>query len=232
MGCAGYRVGIARAAIRKQSAAIGPTRSAHEERGGATLSETSSGRAGLLMRLALLLACSACTRTVETRSESSSSAVQQEQASQKERVVETRTEGPGRTVVYKFAPPKDAPESADAEAPSVRRVPQESQGLPVAAEGAGRSARRTPSPGPTPDSLPPHGALVEMDVIDTGPIVDSKSTVETSSLKANSEVHTAPQTASREKDGWKLPWWLYIAGAGLLALGYAILRGYLKIARL
>ena len=163
----------------------------------------------------VLAALGGCTRTFETRSESSSSAVQQEQASQKERVVETRTEGPEvvTTTVEEYEQPA-------VEGSSLR--------------GSGPASE--PQSGGVSPAVPHTGnpILVKRTVTvdQRGPVVDTRSAVETSSLKAISEVHTASQTASKEKTSYWPPWPVWLAGAASLALGYAALRGYLKIASL
>lgn len=184
------------------------------------------------MFLLLALAAVDCTRTVETRSESAvqeTAAVHERASSTLDEVVQT---GPSTTTVYKFAPPEtgsagentSSPASSDgrsaAAGPSVnwRRAPISNRssarlGVP-SVHDVGASGPYAAS-----GSLLAHGPLVEMDVIQTGPILDTKRQADKEASSATQTVKTEEKAATKTKTAPALSGYLWMALAAVVVGG-------------
>lgn len=193
------------------------------------------------MLLLLALAAVNCTRTVETRSESAvqaTAAVQETASSALDEVVQT---GPSTTTVYKFALPDNGGDDAKG-VPSVPLGTTEGSndgeellqgGLYDSAVGAHPFGQWLPPPRQheTPrsnldqhaDNLPPHGPLVEMDVIQTGPILDTKRQTSAEASSATQTVKAEKKATTKTKTAPALSAYVWMALAALVvgAIGWA-----------
>lgn len=71
------------------------------------------------------------------------------------------------------------------------------------------------------DTLPQHGPLVEMTVIQTGPILDTKRQTEKEASSATQTVQAEAKSATVVKTSYWPPWWLWgvivVVGIALFA---------------
>lgn len=177
-----------------------------------------ASRAALWLLLTVGL-CS-CTRTVEVKAETHETALLVEKQLSKEKVVETVQRGPSETVIYKFAPPEEnKPVSGNAGPPVVveaeARTPNRHWPVMTTSVRPISDPRSNP---PVSDGLPPHGPLVEMDVIHTGPSIATKATEATASSSATQAIKLDSKTETTTKTRYGPPLWLLALLAAALAL--------------
>lgn len=149
-----------------------------------------------------------CTRTVETRAESTLQATQAVQEKASETTTETVQTGPETitTTVEEWA-------AAPAAQVSSRN----------------QAAADHPRPGAESAAAPPILVKRTVTVDRRGPILDVKASVETSSLKSQQSIQATTKTATKATTSYWPPAWLLATLAGLLTLGLALLRGWLKM---
>lgn len=170
-----------------------------------------------------------CTRTKEVHEREHVEQQATVQTATEQHIVEVRQEGPSDEVIYKFAPP--APEVVSA--PSNAAAADSTSGT-TGGERPARNRRWVQAAPPAaalqggsiPDQLPPHGPLIEMDVMHQGPVTDTK----TAEAKGASSAAVAAVTDAKldekqqTKTGPSFLFWLSV-GAGvtvLLGAGIAI----------
>lgn len=186
--------------------------------------------ARLAVRLLLGYGFCGCTRTVETRAESTLQATQAVHEKASETIDETVRTGPSTTTVYKFALPEDkdwrpAPVANRTSAPlGVPNV-----GPKAHAEDL-RPAHEVGATGPygAIDPLPFHGPLVEMDVTQTGEILASNHAAAQQAMNSEASVAATTKTATKATTSYWPPWYLLAGGAGLLALAAWLLRSKIR----
>lgn len=185
-----------------------------------------------LERLALWLLITAglcsCVKTSEVKADEKLAIQEEKKTAATQSITETVQTGPSETVIYKFAPPDEnepvpgnagPPVVAETEASTPDRHGREQGGARV------RPISDPSSSLPVSDGLPPHGPLVEMQIIRTGPTLATKAATSTASscedLGLNLEKHTQTKTATR----YGPPLWLLALLAAALALvGWLVWR--------
>lgn len=170
----------------------------------------------------LTLGLCGCTRTVETRAESALRADVATRAEAAETVDEVVQTGPSTKTIYRFALPDAAEqmEPAGANAAPIGAV----LGVPPAAKA--KVARPALAHA---DGLPAHGPLVEVEIDQTGPILAAKHIAAQQATATTATIVATAKTAQRATTSYWPPAWLLATLAGLLALGLALLRGWLKM---
>lgn len=170
--------------------------------------------------LTFLVVCIACTRTTETKTDEHLALKEHGTTKAAEHSTEVVQTGPGRTVVYKFAPLEE--KSGAGFTPASPRV-----GTSASSGSGVRPAAAAPAhqDHPAADGLPAHGALVEMDIIDTGSVVDTKANDSTAStcedLGLNLTKHSERDTRTTPALSSWLFWILIAAGVVVVAGGVA-----------
>lgn len=170
----------------------------------------------------LTLGFCGCTRTTETRSESAvqaTAAVQEKASSTLDEVVQT---GPSTTTVYKFALPESGKTKAGLASSDPSGMPPDQDDYSALVSSArhsvatGRTVQRT-------DHLPTHGALVEMDVIQTGPVLDTKRQTSAEASSATQTVKSEEKATTKTKTAPALSLyvWLALAVVVLALIGWA-----------
>lgn len=177
--------------------------------------------------LALLtLGFCGCTRTSEVKTDEKLAVQEEVHEKGRERTSETVQTGPGETTIYKFALPQAPIDAEDHEQWGDDNSADAALGASVGHPSVQPSASKMQQAHREmhDDGLPPHGPLVELDVIDTGPVLDTKSAVTQTAKTASLAEKQESKIDKTKTTKWGLPWWLWALGACGVALGIAIVR--------